>query len=343
MGRHNKYFRAKDGTAAHLHERFYVITVISNSRRFRSRYELYNEFSEHIEDLGGTLYTVELQFGRRAHTITDAHNPRHIQLRTSAELWHKEQLINLAINRLPDDWKYVAWIDADIQFARPDVVNETVQMLQHHPVVQMFSEAHDLDPDYQIIARHESFACSHEKNRPRHRFGHSYYAQQQHRPGGPVHHWHPGFAWAARRDFFDGNQDKQGVGPLIDWAVLGAADNHMAHALIGDALRSCHPDMSAGYRDRLIRWQNAAEKHARRKLGYVKGTILHGWHGKKVDRKYWDRWKILVDNGFDPNTDLIRDSAGLYKLVDDGSQRHLGLRDGIMKYFQQRNEDSIDL
>ena len=319
-----------------------MVTVISNSRRFRSRYELYNEFQQHIADVGGTLYTVEMQFGRRAHTITDTDNPRHIQLRSSTELWHKEQLINIGISRLPTDWKYVAWIDSDIQFARPDIVNETIQMLQHHPIVQMFGEAQDLGPDYQLLGRHESFAASYALQRRRQRFGHAYYGMKEPRPCA-VNYWHPGFAWAARRDFFDGNQDKHGVGQLIDWGILGAGDNHMAHALIGDVRRSVHPRASRGYREWLDRWQGRAEGHVRRKLGYVKGTIFHYWHGKKIDRKYWDRWRILVDNGFNPDTDIVRDSSGLWKLVDHGTARHRMLRDGIMQYFQGRNEDSVDL
>ena len=72
--------------------------------------------------------------------------------------WHKENLVNLGIARLPRDSRYVAWVDADLTFARHDWVQETIQQLQHYPIVQMFAEAHDLGPDGILINSFRSFA-----------------------------------------------------------------------------------------------------------------------------------------------------------------------------------------
>ena len=41
---------------------------------------------------------------------------KHMQLHVEHPIWIKENLINLAIQQLPEDWQYVAWIDADIIF-----------------------------------------------------------------------------------------------------------------------------------------------------------------------------------------------------------------------------------
>jgi hypothetical protein len=78
-------------------------------------------------------------------------------------------------------------------------------------------------------------------------------------------------------------------------------------------------------------------------MGYVPGLIVHGWHGKKASRKYWDRCKILTDTQFDPTTDVARDWQGIYQLVDDGSPRSILLRDSIRSYFRSRNEDGTEL
>jgi hypothetical protein len=86
-------------------------------------------------------------------------------------------------------------------------------------------------------------------------------------------------------------------------------------------------------------WENRAEKHIRRNVGYVPGLLLHHWHGKKRDRKYADRWKIIIDNDYDPHYDLKEDWQGLWQLTD----RSFKLRDDIRAYFRSRNEDSIDL
>src|ERR1700677_494960 len=98
----------------------HIIAVISNPANFKSRYRLYREFEARMLKEGANLYTVELAIGDQEFAVTDSSNGKHIQLRTNDELWHKENLINIAISRLPDEAEYVAWIDADVQFLRAD-------------------------------------------------------------------------------------------------------------------------------------------------------------------------------------------------------------------------------
>ena len=69
------------------------------------------------------------------------------------------------------------------------------------------------------------------------------------------------------------------------------------------------------------------------------GLIHHHWHCRKANRKYVERWSILVDNGFDPALDLRCEPSGLLKLT----KRSRGLRDGIRDYFEQRNDDANTL
>jgi hypothetical protein len=315
----------------------YVVAVVSNPARFASRYRLYRDFARHATDSGAELFTVELAYGERPFEVTEAGNPRHVRFRTRSEIWHKENLINLGIARLPSDWKYVAWVDADLQFARPDWVQETLQRLQHSPIVQMWSHALDLGPDNEPIQSHVSFGYCHVEGVPYSLMpGPGYYAAPK--PGQvDAYHWHPGFAWAARREAIDH------LGGLIDWAILGAADMHMAKALIGRAAEQTPAGIHPGYTARLRRFQDRAEKHIRRDVGYVPGLIAHYWHGKKKDRRYWDRWKILVENRFDPDHDIKPDNQGVLQLVDHGDARSIALRDQCRQYFARRNEDSIDL
>ena len=105
----------------------YAITTVYNPAGYESRFRLYREFAKRIEKSGVALYTVELATGDQDFAVTDAEDPRHIRLRSPHTLWYKENLINIAIARLPRDWEYVAWLDADIQFLRPDWVTQTEQ------------------------------------------------------------------------------------------------------------------------------------------------------------------------------------------------------------------------
>jgi len=301
----------------------HVIAVVSNPVRFKSRYHLFRQFKEYVQKSGAVLHVVEQAFGERLHEVIEPTDPNHHLVRTGDELWHKENLINIGITKLPHDWKYVAWVDADVQFSRPDWVQETLQQLQHHWFVQMFSSAVDLGPNDEIIQQHKGFV-------------YSWYQGRDAGPGSRYESWHPGYAWAACREAIDY------VGGLIDWGIAGSGDRHMACAMIGKVDVSFHREMfqrNRNYVEMCREWQARSERYVRRDIGYVDTLLMHYWHGKKRDRGYKDRWRILVDNEYDPALDLKRDWQGLYQLTD----RSIGLRDDLRKYFRSRNEDSIDL
>lgn len=308
-------------------KKLHVIAVIQNPIRYQSRYRLYNQFAQEMLNAGVDLWTVEVAFGQRPFTITNCTNPRHIQVRTLDEVWHKENLVNIGISRLPAGWEYVAWIDADITFQRPDWVQETIQQLQHYHVVQMWETAVDLGPHGQVLATHHGFISQYLHGRP------YCYGQR----GSYYEMWHPGFAWAASHEAIDH------LGGLLDSAILGAGDNHMAHALIGQVDKTVAKGLHGNYTKHLKIWEARAERFIRRDVGIVPGTVIHHWHGKKTDRRYHDRWQILVQHAFDPDWDLKKDAQGVMQLVDHGDIRSIGLRDDIRKYFRSRSEDSIDL
>lgn len=306
-------------------DKLHVIAVISNPIRYASRYALYERFAAFMKKEPLVVFhPVELALGRRPFEIPDA----ELKLRTYDEIWHKENMINLMIQRLPPDWKYVAWIDADIEFQRKDWVVETMQQLQHYMIVQMFQNAIDLGPEGEVIGTHTGFAYSYlsGKARPQRDPKRGYYQYP---------FWHPGFSWAARREAIDY------LGGLYDVSILGSSDHLMAWSLIGENMLPS--TMSPAYIKSLQDWQDRAERLITRDIGYVPGTITHFFHGKKKDRKYNSRWEILSKYEFDPFLDLKRDYAGLYQLDVDGSPRMNGFRDELRAYFRGRNEDSIDV
>lgn len=320
--------------------KFFVVTMISNPCRYRVRYDLYRKFKAQILAAGIPLMTVEVAFGNRPFEVTDPNDPWSLQLRTTSEIWHKENALNLGVAACPmRDWRYVGWVDADISFVRPDWAHETVQQLQHYQIVQMWSVANDLMVNLEPFRTHRSFCASYldqieyvfdpakDKkarpglNKPEYNYDLSF------RPS-----WHSGYAWACRREAWDH------LGGLIDWAVLGSADRHMALALIGEADKATPQNVTDSYRRKVVEWGARAEKHLQRNIGVVPGLINHYWHGKKVNRRYRERWKLLEEHQFDPDYDLKRDSQGLYQLTD----RNFRFRDDLRAYFRAREEDSID-
>lgn len=302
---------------AHPHQhKLYVIAVVSNPCRYLKRYHLYRKFEQEMKEAGAQLLTVECAFGDRHFEVTEAGNPMHVQLRTSDELWHKENMINIGISRLPFDWEYVAWIDADVTFYNKDWLNETLQQLQHHHVVQMFQSAIDYGPHGEVIQTHAGFGFSHVQRRCR----------------GPGYaFWHPGFAWAASRRAINH------LGGLIDAnpCVLGSGDHSMALALVNRAVESYPSYVHENYKKCILEWERRAEIYIKRDIGFVPGTIGHFYHGSKKNRKYQERWQIIPHHRFDPYVDLKKDWQGLYQLNDN----NIKLRDDIRTYFRQRNED----
>jgi hypothetical protein len=148
-------------------------------------------------------------------------------------------------------------------------------------------------------------------------------------------YWHPGYAWAYRRE----TMNKL---PLIDKAILGAGDHHMAMCLVGKPELSLPKGLHQGYNDEITKWARLADIHVRRNVGYVPGTLSHHWHGPKQLRRYGERWDVLRKTQFNPYTDLNRDAQGMYRLNDFMDLRSIQLRDQIREYFRARNEDSID-
>jgi hypothetical protein len=318
-----------------LHDPLYVIAPVFNATRYRSRWRLYQDFAKRVAASGATLITVEAAFGDRDYAVTEAGNVYDVQLRTTAELWLKERMINLGVARLSQidpEWTKVAWVDADIAFARDDWADETRQQLEHHPIVQLWSQAVDLDPSYEVLKTHRSFASCFLRGLPRPAVPGYHYPYGSDDETAMIH-WHPGYAWAMTRDAWDH------LGGLVDFAVVGNADNHMAWALLGEVEKTIPAGLSQTYHDMLGQFQWRATEYIKQNIGLVDGLILHYWHGKKRDRQYESRWKILADSGYDPVLDLKADWQLLWQLTD----RSTILRDGLRRVARARNEDSIDV
>lgn len=315
-----------------LADPLYVVTPIFNATRWRSRWKLYADFRKMVAEAGAILYTIEIAFGDRDFVVTTPDDPRDIQLRTSHELWLKEQAINLAVQRLPQDWTKVAWVDADCHFARYDWADETKHMLEHFPVIQMWSTMQDLNSDHEVIGSVNSFGAYWLKHGeyPRGPRRDPYYMDKRGQyPGAP------GLAWAMRREAWDQ------LGGLIDYCILGAGDWYMAHALTGQLDRVIHPDQGR-LGTKMKEWEDRAresrwnERSILGNLGVMKGTCYHYWHGPKVNRRYKTREKILADAKFNPDLDLKRDWQGLYQVTNRVPQ----MRRDLKSYFDQRNEDA---
>lgn len=291
----------------------YVIAVVSNPALYATRYKLFLEFCERMKhEPQVELITVELQQGLRPFATNSK-----IKLRTKHEYWSKENLINIGVRHLPQNWRYMAWIDADVEFKNKNWVADTLSELQSHKIVQLFSHCVDLGVKQETLQVHTGFVyayCNEGMCKLPKKYG---------------NYMHVGYAWAMTKEAYNH------IGGIMEFPILGSADNHMAHAFVGAVDASLNKKLHPNYLLLCKIFQDRCTRHIQGNIGFVHGTIMHSFHGNKVDRKYQDRWKILVDNQFDPLEDIVKDSNNLWQLENTKPK----LRDDIMRYFRERNED----
>ena len=327
-------------------QQLHVAVAYSNPVRWATRRILLNNFRQHMRSSPNVvLHTGELAYGDRPFEVT-GDDPLDVQLRTSHELWHKENILNIVVQRFPPDWRYGAIIDGDFHMTRRDWALEAIHQLQHYDFVQLFSSYSDLSAAHRPFRMLAGFAYNY-VNRPSNseyramlraaaQAPYGYYGSQPRTAQGkpvPRTVGATGGAWAFRRSAFDA------VGGLLDTCILGSADWHMAFGLVGAAdsaaeLRWC----SQGYIQSVRRWQERAAV-LKQNIGYVDNHAIHYFHGSKVARAYGSRWRVLLDNDYDPRVDISRDWQGVYQLTGNKPR----LRDQIRAYFRDRNEDSPEL
>ena len=317
----------------------HVIAVISNPVGYESRYRLYREFANKMARTSNVnLITVELAFNNRPFVITETGNINHIQVRSNSELWHKENMINIGFSRLPEGWKYAAFIDADIDFINPHWVRDTIWQLQHHKIVQLFSKCIDLDQWHNPMQIVDGLVARFVDNgRQVPEYVGNLPKTLRGKDNGGIYtdgrFWHPGYAWSITKTAFDE------LGGLMEFPILGSADHLMALAILGQSCRINNIALSPGYLGEIHKWEQRALRFIQQDIGFVDGSIYHYFHGSKRARGYHNRTQILINHQFDPNTDLKKNSYGMLELVVE-NDRQIKLKDAIRLYFRSRNEDS---
>jgi hypothetical protein len=299
-----------------IEEKLNVIIVVSNPCIYARRYLLANEFKKRMEDEEHVnLYVVELTYGDQKYYVTDNKNKNHLRLNCEVPLWHKENMINIGIKKLlPKNWKAVAWIDADIEFESVTWALDTLKILNGcKDILQLYSHAVDMDREKLTMSVFNSF-------------GYQYTKKNQYTAKG-LNYWHPGFAWACTRKAYEK------MDGLYERSILGSGDHNMALSLISRGVKSININTTDNYKDSILKFEN---KIKNLRMGYVPGVIRHHFHGEKKNRKYIERWMILVNNKYDPYNHIKINNDGIIVPTETFPEQ---LKNDILQYFKERNED----
>lgn len=301
-----------------IEDKLNVVMVISNPCQFARRYILAKEFIKRMEnEINVRLFIVELTYNKQKFQITSPNNNRHLQIRTDTPpIWHKENMINLGVKYLlPSNWKAFAWIDADIEFENPDWARDTLKILNgSRDIVQVFSHAVDMDLNEDAMSVFASF-------------GFQYTKKREYTKVGINKMWHPGYGAAMTRKAYEK------MGGVYELSILGSGDHNMALSFIGKGDISLNEHVHPDYLNSVLEYQ---AKVTQLRLGYTPGVIRHYFHGTKKNRRYQERWGILVKHGYSPERHITKNDFGLLVPTKDCPQ---GLLDDIMDYFKCRSED----
>jgi hypothetical protein len=284
-------------------DRLAVVTCHFNPCGYRRLRENYFRFRAALA--GARLFTIEVSFDGRFHLPSEwrikADPRKHL-------MWQKEALLNEAIRRLPDQYDQVAWIDHDLLFLNPEWADQTSELLDLQPVVQLFEKCHFTDELGRLDNQYPSLVA---KRRER-----------------LTIHGMPGGAWAARRELIE----QHGI---YDRCILGSGDTVFTDALFGERNsffdKQASPALLAHYRP----WQVRLYRDVRGDVGCTPGDVVHLFHGTRRNRRYVERNEVMRANRFDPAADVRLTPEGLLEY----SSRKPSLRRGVEQYFADRRED----
>ena len=246
---------------------------------------------------------------------------RHLKFDLQSPIWVKENLINLGIKSLGEEWEYAAWIDKDIQFLNPAWAQETMLKLEQCDLLQPWSRLLLLDEFYEVLDDYENvtgseFGMLHETKDIK---GGKSFCQK--RDEGGVGGF-PGYSWAISKSCF------KKTGGFFDLCIVGG----------GDAIIPLHFDKSS-YREYMVLLKGLHERYlasfSRIKLGSMSGTIIHYDHGSLGQRKYRERYSVYNECNFDPITDLSYADNGTLVL------KNPALQEAILDYFYSREEHLV--
>jgi hypothetical protein len=307
-----------------------VVAVYDNPLHWVSRYANFLRFEDSMIEARVRLTTVETAYGQLPFDLPERVGVRRVRLRANSICWRKENLAQIGVAAIPDA-QYLALVDGDMLFHDPLWVEQVLQALQIHRIVQISSDIIWLGPRNEFVGSGKSFIHWYLKSRRAHTQN-----LYWHKPS-PVEmlDWgYPGGAWGYRREAFES------MGGLLDVCLLGAADYHMAMGYfdLADLLLTDN-DYTPQYRAALKAWKERARAAIGEDIGLVPGIVYHLWHGPLHARRYSTREQILIRNHYDPNTDIVRRRDGLIELAGNKPK----LRDDILAYFTDRDEDTTAL
>jgi hypothetical protein len=297
-----------------------AITCYFNPSNYISRPTNYTIFRKKLAESNIPLYVIECVFGKQKPVLD--HSENYFLVRSQSILFQKERLLNLLVQKVPEKYTKIVWVDADIIFLNKNWANETSELLEDFVIVQPYEELEYLSKDQQDSTPGNIIMES---------YGKVYTKDPQAHLEEYNKHGHTGFAWAARRDLFN-------TCGIYDAAIANSGDLIFSHAATGDFHHEAILFRHKGSKNRLKyvqEWMYKAYDIIKGNLSFTPGKVLHLWHGDIKDRQYVNSHKEFNQLNFDPYVDIKISENGCWEWNSNKPELHKWL----INYFARRKED----
>ena len=303
---------------------FWGITTYFNPSKYAKRFENYMAFRKSSKAQALKLLTVELALNGEPFVLSDTDADLLIQVRSNSVMWHKERLINIGIENLPETCDKICWLDCDLIFLNNNWVKETSVLLNNFDLVQPFSSVLQTDHKLRVINESYGFGYYCKKKIP------SSTSFKQGQPEkDPSKHATWGFGWAAKKDIITS------MGGLYDRNIVGGGDNIIKLSFGFAKIKE--DTFSEEHKKDLLKFfeKNEDKQLKRSNISCTSGSAKHLWHGDRKDRGYGERDIILKEANYDPQSHIQINNDRCFEFTASGK----ALEHKIKTYFDSRKED----
>jgi len=262
------------------------------------------------------VFIIECVFHKNKQQIPNA----TLVVKSNSYMFYKEQLLNKLETIVPEKYTKLVFLDADVIFDTPDWVDQISTSLEKYDVIQPFSQSCWLTPDNtRIYSKKNSYAHAIIRKMPINK--------------ATVHDYHPGFAWAMKRDIF------RKIGGFFPRSIIGGGDvtfvlNLFPFKLSDDFFYYIVDQNFGKFIIEAWREYNANFKTVNPRLGYLSNRAFHLFHGVKEHRQYVSRYQDIYNvlkGTWNDEINVNSDGLFEFKRPEDNSI--------VLKYFKSRNED----
>jgi predicted Zn-ribbon and HTH transcriptional regulator len=289
------------------------VTSFFNPHCSLNRVKIFPQFAASLARCGVPLFCIEGLFPGSASQVD---SDWEVKIDAEAVFWHKEPLLQLAIDWLSDEYDAVCWIDSDVILYADDIGDRILDSLSRHAVVQPWSEIQYLGPQGNPISQWQRSMAFANRCEPL--------------PNADPRHSFPGMAWACSRELLSR------VGGMYTRCITGGGDVAWAAAAWNDADIVRSHAWSAALQADVINWGTTLTTATRGRVGFVDSRASHLYHGRLAHRQYAERNAIFKEVNFDPQAHLERAPNGTLRWSRFAP---VELREWIARYMHSRRED----